>query len=683
MVGSEGSLRIPSWWMSKILKDIVTYCEEASAKELSDVIFKNVDESAVQSIQENGLINSFSYALNSYDEWISELENRIRELTNRSIITITQTLPSVGESNKLYLTPSESTDSGNVMTEWIYVNGVWEKIGEFTRDISESPVVSNVSYDGSIQNSYKGYDDFYYTTVDGATTLISPGAYAVGAVSLGHSHSGGSCSFSHGQYTTALESCSHAEGLYTTASGMASHAEGHSTLATGNLSHAEGVHTIASGYASHAAGMYTQALGSYSHAEGYGNSDKYVSAHGHASHAEGLCTITHNFAEHAEGKFNQSNNITIHSVGIGTSNTDRKNAHEITTDGKHYILNVGNYDGTMLYGTDLATVINNKADKSDLENINCEPLVKISYSELKSLRDNSQLVPGQQYRITDYVTTTVQENTQSAGHQFDVIVIADDVNVLNENARTIQHTTDENEYFHNSNLAAWELKYCLDNDINRFEWADITNGKGVIYYMKDEYDNECGYDFKNILYSENKKYTFGKTGSGQSDGTVLSTNYIGNKIDSAIKSNMEINRYTLPCVLICGCGCNVVNNVFSNSSDIKILLNSMHNNLGFSNNVFKNVVSVDLITSRVDASTFECVEKLTGTVSELIASTIRNTKFVNFNAGTLNNTEIALDYEVYSMTQVNLTYTQSISRRKIFLNSNKELKTYCEEDLVG
>lgn len=53
------------------------------------------------------------------------------------------------------------------------------------------------------------------------------------------------------------------------------------------------------------------------------------------------------------------------------------------------------------------------------------------------------------------------------------------------------------------NMNAWELKYCLDNDKALFDWAD-TNGKGVIYYMKDEYGNEAPYDFKNVQF---KRYT--------------------------------------------------------------------------------------------------------------------------------------------------------------------------------
>ena len=92
---------------------------------------------------------------------------------------------------------------------------------------------------------------------------------------------------------------------------------------------------------------------------------------------------------------------------------------------------------------------------------------KILYAELKELRDNGKLIPGMQYRITDYECTTIIANTRSAGHQFDVIVIANNNNALNENARAVQH--DGDEYFSNSNLSSWELKYCLDNDRLRFD----------------------------------------------------------------------------------------------------------------------------------------------------------------------------------------------------------------------
>ena len=123
---------------------------------------------------------------------------------------------------------------------------------------------------------------------------------------------------------------------------------------------------------------------------------------------------------------------------------------------------------------------------------------EITWSALKTLRDGGNLIPGQLYRITDYTCTTTQTDTQSAGHTFDVIVLALSGSVLSEEAWADHHEGDT--YFANSNLAAWKLKYCLDNNTDRFTWADTTNGKGVIYWMKDEWENECPYDFKNIQF---------------------------------------------------------------------------------------------------------------------------------------------------------------------------------------
>ena len=154
-------------------------------------------------------------------------------------------------------------------------------------------------------------------------------------------------------------------------------------------------------------------------------------------------------------------------------------------------------------------VENGLTNKSDIGHTHSNYLDKfltnILYSDLVSLKNESKLVPGMQYRITDYVTTCAahgnhykQVNTYSAGHNFDIIVIADTVNRINENARAIQHEDDT--YFANCNLSAWELKYTLDNNSEMFRWADTENGKGVIYYMKDENNNECMYDFKNIQY---------------------------------------------------------------------------------------------------------------------------------------------------------------------------------------
>ncbi len=55
-------------------------------------------------------------------------------------------------------------------------------------------------------------------------------------------------------------------------------------------------------------------------------------------------------------------------------------------------------------------------------------------------------------------------------------------------------------YFGRSNLASWQLKYSLSNDVDMCPIPTLDIGKGTIYYMKDEFGNEAPYDFKNVLF---------------------------------------------------------------------------------------------------------------------------------------------------------------------------------------
>lgn len=113
-------------------------------------------------------------------------------------------------------------------------------------------------------------------------------------------------------------------------------------------------------------------------------------------------------------------------------------------------------------------------------------IIKITYNDLKQLRDESKLIPGQQYRIIDYVTRCFAENITSAVHPFDIIVTASSENSLFEEARAIQREGDE--YFKNSNLLAWKIWYCLDNDENRFSW--IKNIPSTLY-IHAGFDDKC------------------------------------------------------------------------------------------------------------------------------------------------------------------------------------------------
>ncbi len=126
-------------------------------------------------------------------------------------------------------------------------------------------------------------------------------------------------------------------------------------------------------------------------------------------------------------------------------------------------------------------------------------MISVLYDDLVAMRNASNLKQGVQYRITDYTCTTIEVDSRSEGNDFDIIVVADSNNKLNETARAIRRAGDT--YFPNDTLfEAWELNYCVDNDTDRFAWADSVNGKGVIYYLKDEWSNEAAYDFKSITF---------------------------------------------------------------------------------------------------------------------------------------------------------------------------------------
>lgn len=171
--------------------------------------------------------------------------------------------------------------------------------------------------------------------------------------------------------------------------------------------------------------------------------------------------------------------------------------------------------------SDLKTINGNSlVGEGDIE-IAGQPMTEVTYYELCELKRNSQLIPGTQYRITDYETTSIESETQVAGHLFDIIVTADSVNTLNENARACHHEGDT--YFQNSKLEAWTLKYCLDNDTDRFGWADEENGKGVIYRLTDERGNSCPYDFKNIKF----KYSLGNNNQYAAGSKYVYTFSIG------------------------------------------------------------------------------------------------------------------------------------------------------------
>ena len=191
--------------------------------------------------------------------------------------------------------------------------------------------------------------------------------------------------------------------------------------------------------------------------------------------------------------------------------------------------------------------------------------LKITYADLVNLRNTSKLTSGIFYRITDYITTTTQTGTKSAGHPFDVIVLALSESELSEQAWAIQHSGDT--YFANNDLSAWQIWYSLDNDTTRFVWADETNGKGVIYRMIDEWNNDIPYDFKNIQFkhpnysSTYPHYYYTFASDNVEDNIDYSLSIANNCYSNIIMEYINKGKRSLNCIIFIGSGC--FNNYFS------------------------------------------------------------------------------------------------------------------------
>lgn len=257
------------------------------------------------------------------------------------------------------------------------------------------------------------------------------------------------------------------------------------------------------------------------------------------------------------------------------------------------------------------------------QTINIDLAESITYSNLVSLISANSgagnLVPGKLYRITDYVTTTFQTDTQSANHSFDLVVMATSPNTLDCQAKAVLNANDT--YFSASgntcDLSKWQVWYDINNNTTKYAWADTTNGKGVIYRMIDENSNECSYDFKNIqfkrkIYNGNYNptsgtdtwcYTFSKNSSGTMiDSTLVSSNKVYSNV---IKGYYSSDKLTLNNNVFIGSNCslNILNiNCSSNTMGSSFAQNSL--GISCSSNVFGTLCKFNSLGNNSSSNTF-------------------------------------------------------------------------------
>lgn len=247
------------------------------------------------------------------DEFIKIMETPVGSKIN---ICASKTLEECMEDTKFNLnTLYFPTDSTNIY----FNNKTYNEVGKkFIVEGETDPQLTGEIFNDYIDNIAKGA----YSHAEGCANTSN----------ADYSHT-------EGLYNTTDGQNSHAEGEYNTASGQSSHAEGKNNTADGDYSHIEGVDNEVTGMSSHVEGDGNICDANCSHVEGISNT-----ARGNYSHVEGTSNISTIDNQHVEGQYSKESD-SIHIVGIGTSNEDRKNAHEISKDGRHFIFGVGGYDG--------------------------------------------------------------------------------------------------------------------------------------------------------------------------------------------------------------------------------------------------------------------------------------------------------------------------------------------------
>lgn len=131
-------------------------------------------------------------------------------------------------------------------------------------------------------------------------------------------------------------------------------------------------------------------------------------------------------------------------------------------------------------------------------------LTKVTWQELKDLRDNNRLIAGSLYRITDYNCTTTQENTKSAGHQFDIVLLALSENKLAEEGWAMMHDNIYDVTFSDGVTKKCYL-YCTSVKDNLWNVVDIETLLGSEEVEPDEINENvktASFNFSSELLNE-------------------------------------------------------------------------------------------------------------------------------------------------------------------------------------
>lgn len=199
----------------------------------------------------------------------------IEQLSNidTTLFLIVRELPTTDiKTNKIYLVPNQDGQGNNIYVEYLYVENVWEKLGEFKPEVNLSEYVKSNDIYQCIKKEYdsskRGYNCI---AIDDSAQAIGDSAIAVGSdaqATNDYTIAVGSCAQAPGDNATAIGNNAEAIRGYTIAIGSDVQATGDHAIALGNSAQATKDSAIALGYYAQATTYYSTALGYKAQATG-------------------------------------------------------------------------------------------------------------------------------------------------------------------------------------------------------------------------------------------------------------------------------------------------------------------------------------------------------------------------------------------------------------------------------
>ena len=261
-----------------------------------------------------------------------------------TLFLIVRELPTTDiKTNKIYLVPNKDSQGNNIYVEYLYVENVWENLGEFKPEVNLSGYVTS---DEIYQCIKKDYDSSKRGT---NSIAIDDSAKASGenATALGYS-------------AKATKDNATALGSVAKAIGIGSIAIGNNAQATQFYSIAVGLDTQATGYNAIALGSNVKAIGECSIVLGHENAQatkenaialgSLAQATGSASIALGDGAQATGIGDIALGFYAITSTVSKYALGgIDENKLEIFNLEEITYSqygNKKYLIGLGGYDGT-------------------------------------------------------------------------------------------------------------------------------------------------------------------------------------------------------------------------------------------------------------------------------------------------------------------------------------------------